>query len=103
EDAGGAVSWVIVVRGVLVAEPKREPGTIGTLAIGEIQIAHQPCVHIVRVVHGQEWAPEHFAIGFRAPDRNRTDGMGSQIRGAAIKGQSPPTSAKGRPTTAIVL
>ena len=31
EHAGGAVDGVDVVRGVLVAEPEREPGAVGTL------------------------------------------------------------------------
>src|SRR5207249_4140567 len=36
QDAGGAVGRVLVAGGVLVAEPERQPGTVGALLLREI-------------------------------------------------------------------
>src|SRR5262249_12725382 len=39
EDAGCAVGGVFIIVGVLVAEPEREPGTVGALLAGEVRKA----------------------------------------------------------------
>src|SRR5207302_2255481 len=39
QDAGGAVGRVLVAGGVLVAEPERQPGTVGALLLREISQA----------------------------------------------------------------
>lgn len=94
QDEGGAHDRVVVVGGTLVTEPERHPGAVGVLGTFEKgQGAASGAGDAATDRLGQVWFPGGPGA----------EGVGGDVRGAAIEGQGSPAAAEGWDTAITVL
>src|SRR5438552_4068699 len=84
KDAGGAGDRILVVRGVLVAEPEGEPGAVGALFKSKVNATAQDEPLIRRAVQSGSY------------------GVCRQIRTASIEREFAPSLAKRRPSSVSI-
>ena len=97
QHPAGAVNRVLLVRLMLVAEPERQPASVGLLAPGKIveAAAHGPIDPAPAVASPIRGRP--------APGGQGADRMGRQVGAAAIEGQRAPAAAERGPAAVAIL